>query len=92
VSPTPTYEDVYRRSSEDQPFANGTEYDEWVRGWCLRLGAYCQHDQQMRTGEGLCCPLLDVMLLTNRTPAELGERQSALGRGMYQCSMYEPET
>lgn len=88
----PSYDDALARSAERSPFSNGTEGEAWTHGWCSRPGARCVHDEQYGAGpEKTACPLLDVALFENRTPAEWGEQTSALGREMYTCSRYEAE-
>lgn len=91
----PTYEDALDRAVQRVPFSTGTEWDAWVAAWCLRDGAPCRHDRQLRGADELWdsidCPLVDVALLNARTPQEWGERTSALGGGMYTCSKYEAE-
>lgn len=88
----PSYDEAAATSTDRSPFSNGDEWETWAFAWCLRPGAPCRHDRQLRTGEsGVDCPLIDVALLNKRTPAEWGERTSALGREMYTCTKYEAE-
>jgi hypothetical protein len=93
VTQMPDYDDVLKRSSERSPFANGTEGEAWMSAWCSRPGAKCVRDEQYGGGpEKAACPLLDVALFENRTPAEWGARTSAIGREMYTCSRYVTES
>jgi hypothetical protein len=88
----PTYDEALTTSAAESPFSNGTEFEAWSAAWCLRSGAPCRHEEQMRgAGSTTTCPLLDVAILNDRTPVEWGERAPALGREMYTCSMYAPE-
>lgn len=86
----PTYATVAKNAEQRPAFANGTEGEAWMSGWCLREGAYCRHDSMQRGGD-IACPLLDVAMLEDKTPAEWGEQVSALGPAMYTCARYEPE-
>lgn len=85
----PSYATLAANAGDGKPFANGTEGEAWQSGWCLREGAPCRHDTIDRGGD-LSCPLMEIAILGG-TPAEWGERTSALGRDMYTCTMYEAE-
>ncbi len=91
----PPYEAVRRRAALRRPFANGTEGEAWQDGWCLRSGAFCRHDtveRESRVGDrSVSCPLLEVAMLEQLTPAEWVDRTDALGPKMYRCTRYEPE-
>lgn len=84
----PTYEDALSRSSDRVPFANGTEWEAWAAGWCRGTCKPCRHDDIDLGGE-IACPILEVALLNERTPAEWVDRRSALGPEMYRCTKYE---
>lgn len=86
----PTYATAVKNAERRPAFANGTEGEAWMSGWCLREGAYCRHDSMQRGGD-VACPLLDVAMLEDATPAEWTNRTSALGPKMYECTRYEAE-
>lgn len=83
----PSYDDARARATDNPAFSNGTEGEAWMAAWCYRPGAECVRDDEL---SGNCCPLLGIAL-AGWTPAEWGERTSALGHGMYECTMYETE-
>jgi len=87
MSEMPTYQQVLDESEDRPPFANGTEGDAWMSGWCLREGARCKHETADR-GE---CPLMDVVIMDGRTPRQWIDRTPALGPEMYRCTKYEAE-
>ena len=91
MSRMPSYDSTVKRSEDRPAFANGTEGEAWMDGWCLRDGGYCRHDSMQRGGD-VACPLLDVAMLADRTPVEWTDRTSTLGPGMYTCTRYEAET
>jgi hypothetical protein len=87
----PTYVTVEKRAEDKPAFANSTEGDAWMSGWCLRPGAYCRHDSMQRGGN-VACPLLDVAMLGDKTPAEWTDpKPGELGAGRYRCTRYEAE-
>lgn len=90
MSKMPSYDTVAKNASDVTAFSNGTEADAWMSGWCLRPGAFCKHDSMQRGGD-VACPLLDVAMLEEKTPAQWTDRRSALGPDMYRCTRYEAE-
>jgi hypothetical protein len=90
MSEMPPYGRVRDNAEARLAFANGTEGDAWMSGWCLREGAYCKHDTMQRGGD-IACPLLDVALLDESTPRQWVDRTSALEPAMYRCTKYEAE-
>lgn len=81
----PSYEDAVARSGERRPFANGAEWEAWSPGWCRKPCARDDIDE----GGDKACPILEVALLNNRTPAEWVDHQNALGPEMYRCTKFE---
>lgn len=91
MSPMPSYDTVERDATDRPAFANGTEGEAWMSGWCLNPGACCRHDSMQRGGN-VACPLLDVAMLEGKTPAEWVEPTNALGPKVYECTKYEAES
>lgn len=90
MSRMPTFGEVSRDAVGGRAFANGGEGDAWQAGWCLREGAPCRHDDMDRGGN-TSCSLLEVALLTAKTPRQWVDRTPVLGPGMYRCTMYEAD-
>lgn len=84
----PSYEGALAAAAERTPFANGTEWEAWSQGWCRRSDKACRHDDIDEGGDN-ACPILEVALLGERTPAEWVDRTNALGPDMYRCTKYE---
>lgn len=80
-APEDDYEDALARSTERRPFANGTEGDLWMDGWCRREPNGCVRVDS--------CTVLDVAVIEERTPAEWVSGRPVLGREMYRCTRFE---
>jgi len=89
-SEMPSYGRVRDQAEARIAFANGTEAEAWMSGWCLKEGAYCKRDTMQRGGD-VACPLLDVAMLDEETPRQWINRKPALGPEMYECTKYEAE-
>ena len=71
----PTYEDALARARDEVAFSNGTMWEIWSDRNCCR----CVNDG---IGLGLDepqCPLVNVAMLHNKTPAEWTDQQPPLG-------------
>lgn len=68
------------RARDGRAFSNGTEWEIWSGRWCET----CSHDD-----ESIGCPLVDLALLTDKTPAEWEEPKTGTD-GRYRCSQYAP--
>jgi hypothetical protein len=61
-------------------FSNGTEWDEWARGWCFRCEVYDT------------CPILTKLFIDgpNEVPPEWTPGPHVLGPSRYQCTVFTP--
>ncbi len=58
-------------------FSNGTEWECWSANWCER----CVYEET--------CPLVELALFTDETPAEWRFQEHNLGR-KYVCTKFQP--
>jgi hypothetical protein len=65
-------------SLDGRAFSNGTEWDMWSARWC----GTCRHADEEAE---VYCPLADLALISEQTPAEWGE--NSLNR---RCTQYDP--
>lgn len=65
------FDDALARSRPESPFSNGTEWECWSANWCDR----CAVDAPFRNGiAGRGCRLIEVAVISGRTPAEWFEQ------------------
>lgn len=72
------FDDVMANAQHRPPFANGTEWDVWSFVWC----------EQCVNEPG--CPLIDVAIVMERTPAEWVIDIPGSLHSPYRCTEFEP--